>query len=625
MTIEISYREHDTGGLNPPTVTWSKPDGTTFRGYSFPDASMGAFYMFFVVPRAWIHGKYLRWRWEAWYSWTFTTSVQIWDGEFVRSSMVDFPDGAGPITKGNGILQTLDANSGTFAAETVDVQIDTSGGSEVNVTIIIRCSDSWSQQNGYFQLDWIEVNGGAGGANPLYNEQFTGAIVPEQTGTYNDYGYIGRGGVPALTKDLACSFYIKDFADLKAVFNVRQAGEDLLAGFLIRQEVANLLAHVNVVNESSADFPALFAVRRTATPLELPALFHTGGRGNIPAKFRVTKYYDLDGTAGIAFYWWGAENPPEAMNQLILTTPTGFWYTTFFDGLALWRLVKIPWGSFIWVSSPQRLLEPHRHGFNPPDKSQIDGFIWTVHTHGLRRLDYVYAFPRGPAILRCYFAIRRTASPLTLPAKFLPRHAASQNLAAKFHVVIPASEALPASFRIGQDIENLLAGFISKNVGFQDLLGGFWAAAGEEFEDFEDATLEDHYQHYAGTGFRNNIFAHTGAWSWRTPRDSNDTFDLSGGQILAFVRIEAWARYGNGTLKFELLDNDLNIVKTVTWSKTSTYVLKTIEYTGPVRYLKITCPAGSNSGLWTDDITITWTTQAPTSRNLACGFTVNHP
>ncbi|MCK4267124.1 MAG: hypothetical protein KAX31_07560, partial [Thermoplasmata archaeon] len=324
---------------------------------------------------------------------------------------------------------------------------------------------------------------------------------------------------------------------------------------------------------------------------------------------------------------------PEIRVGFILETPTGFWMSSFYDGPARFRHVFLPWGSFTWVSLPEPDLDPHHHGFNEPDKSRIDGFYWTVHTPGVRRVDYIYA-PVGGDLL-AVFTIRKSAS-ANLSAGFDIRHSDLTNLFAEFisqqagFAELPAEFEsgqdrvnLPGQFDVGQGSEDLLCGFVA-GVFFEDLFAELFIYE-REFEDFEDATLVDHYQHSAGTGFRNAIFPHTGTWSWRTPQNSNDTFDLSDGQPLIAVKIEAWSRYGNGTLRFDLLDADLNIIETLTWGWYGTYRLRTTEYMGPIRYLKITCPAGVNSGVWTDDITIHWTTQTPTTRNLKAGFIVNHP
>ena len=221
---------------------------------------MGGMYMFFVVDRAWLHDKYIRWRWLGAYTHTFTSLAQIWDGEYDRSSMVDFPSGAGRISKGNGLLQTLDSNVGSFAMETKDIQADTSGGSEEKCTIAFFFADSWNAQQGYLELDWIEINTGAGGAGPINDEQFTDAIVPEQTGTTADYGYIGYGEAgPSL-----------DDANLAAGFIVRQPGsEDLPAGF-DQQIILDLSAEFIVRRDGSQDLGASFDGQAVQN---LPAVF----------------------------------------------------------------------------------------------------------------------------------------------------------------------------------------------------------------------------------------------------------------------------------------------------------------------------------------------------------------
>ena len=249
---------------------------------------MGSWYIFFVVDRAWLHGKYIRWRWQGAYTHTFTTSLQIWDGEFVRSSMVDFPDGSGPITKGNGILQTLDSNVGTFAAETVDVQADTSGGSEEKCTVIFRCGDAWSGQQGYYQLDWIEINTGAAGSGTISDEQFTDSIIAEQAGTRNDYGYIGYGRADPITHDLAAGFYVPLIVkrNLSAEFISRQAGtQELPAEFIVRQPGSQELPGELIVRQLTAEeLLGEFAARRDGSQ-ELGASFDAQVSLNLPAEF----------------------------------------------------------------------------------------------------------------------------------------------------------------------------------------------------------------------------------------------------------------------------------------------------------------------------------------------------
>jgi hypothetical protein len=135
------------------------------------------------------------------YTWSFGSVAQIYDGEYVRSSDTDFPNGAGFPIKGAGLLQTLRSKSGSFAYETVDTLINTSGGNQTMCTVFFFFQDGWSGQSGYLQMDWFEINSAAGGSGNLYLEPFDSAITMERTGTTGDYGYISTGDVEtAITK-----------------------------------------------------------------------------------------------------------------------------------------------------------------------------------------------------------------------------------------------------------------------------------------------------------------------------------------------------------------------------------------------------------------------------------------
>jgi len=185
----------------------------------------------------------------------------------------------------------------------------------------------------------------------------------------------------------------------------------------------------------------------------------------------VTEVYDLTGTLGLAFYWWGAANPPEALVDIRVESPTGFWLSNFYDGFARWRYVFIPWGSFVWVSRRQRLLEAHHHGFDEPDKSQVTGFIWTVYTTGSRLLDYVHA-PRQLLGPKGIFIARHSQS-RDFPAAFIIRHTNSVDLFNEFIIRHSTSAELQAGFLIRQGIRDLPAQFISRQADGQNLKAGF--------------------------------------------------------------------------------------------------------------------------------------------------------
>ena len=164
---------------------------------------------------------------------TWSTRVIINDGAYNYASDVDFPSGAPPIVKGNGLLQTGLTKSGSFGMQTQEFQVDVSGGSEDMVSILIYSHDSWNSESGWYQVEAIEINEGAGGAGTLYREKFDAAIVMERTGTTGDYGRISSGYLPtAGSGSLLAGFTIRQGAeDLKGIFTIRQGAEDLQAGF----------------------------------------------------------------------------------------------------------------------------------------------------------------------------------------------------------------------------------------------------------------------------------------------------------------------------------------------------------------------------------------------------------
>jgi len=191
LSAPLQVREHDRSAYYPIMVYSLQAtylyvtSGTTSLGYSW---------WFFSVDRDWINDKYLRWRWA--HSGYSQAHLQIYDGEYNRSSMVDFPNNAGILLKGNGFLGTLDTVSGT--TETSDFQIDVSGGSEEKVTIFFLLSDSWTAQSMTLRLYWFEINEESGGSGPIMSWDMSTAgttLTMEQTGTYNDYGRVDGGDI----------------------------------------------------------------------------------------------------------------------------------------------------------------------------------------------------------------------------------------------------------------------------------------------------------------------------------------------------------------------------------------------------------------------------------------------
>lgn len=200
----FQLREHKCYASYTPVFSYSIAD--TISVYqSSTNPSLGHSYQFVVIKNSYLDGKYLRYRWRQYcsqdspgvvvaYSW-------IYDGAYDRSNNTHFPDGSAIITFGNGLLQTLGSTPqdwGWSDWETEDHLVDVSGGSEENVTILFRLHDAWGSQNTGLQIDWIEINDGAGGTDNLYTFDFETAtnIVMENTGTAQDYGYVNNSGLP---------------------------------------------------------------------------------------------------------------------------------------------------------------------------------------------------------------------------------------------------------------------------------------------------------------------------------------------------------------------------------------------------------------------------------------------
>jgi len=187
-----SLREHDYyGGAFVVAVTYSIANNDELREYS-STGSLGRGYIFLTVNSAWLDDKYVRFRWYPYssigpgkYSW-----FQVWDGDYDRSSNVDFPAGAVFLSKGNGELYNQRALSAN-AWETLDNQVDTSGGSEDNVTLFFAIYDAWADTSIGCWLDWIEINDGAGGADNIITINYNNSspITMEQLGTEGDYGF----------------------------------------------------------------------------------------------------------------------------------------------------------------------------------------------------------------------------------------------------------------------------------------------------------------------------------------------------------------------------------------------------------------------------------------------------
>jgi hypothetical protein len=185
ITGLAQLKEHRWATFSPD-IQFSKPSAGILRELS-TTSSIGEGFIFWVVPKDWINGKYLRFHWvsSATYS-SFPFDLLVWDGIYLRSSDTDFPDGAGIPMKGAGEILKYE-KTGTFD-RIDDILINVSSAQYDFVTILFRIADSWSAQSGQLDLDWVEVNTGSGGVGNIAREDFNNSVVMELTGTYKDYG-----------------------------------------------------------------------------------------------------------------------------------------------------------------------------------------------------------------------------------------------------------------------------------------------------------------------------------------------------------------------------------------------------------------------------------------------------
>lgn len=189
----LQLREHYYYTGYAGVVTFSIESATRVRSASALAGAMKG-WMFFVVPRTWLHGKYLRFNWQGAYGGVLGSDpwrVRVNDGLYLRSSNTDFPTGTDldTPTKGAGLLQTPDYRTTTFGPLTIDVLMALSAGNQDFVTIFFRLRDA--QTNGSYteDVDWLEINTGSGGSGNLLTVHFTdSSVVMEQTGTTGDYG-----------------------------------------------------------------------------------------------------------------------------------------------------------------------------------------------------------------------------------------------------------------------------------------------------------------------------------------------------------------------------------------------------------------------------------------------------
>ena len=196
-----SLREQDYYAALTPDFSWAIANNDEIRMVCTV-AGQGKGYMFLVVNSAWLDDKYVRFRYYP-HSSNINPAYQhqyfqVYDGTYDRSVEADFPSGGEPPNKGNGQLYSYKNIDGLNNWFIKDFQVDTSGGSESNVTVWWMDIDAWNAISTGLYLDWIEINTGAGGTGNLITIDYRNLspITMEQVGTQWDYGYAANPELP---------------------------------------------------------------------------------------------------------------------------------------------------------------------------------------------------------------------------------------------------------------------------------------------------------------------------------------------------------------------------------------------------------------------------------------------
>lgn len=193
MPFEFQLREQKRLGAYPVNVTFTKSAASVLKIEDWTAGTLGHGYAFATFDRAFLNGKTIGIRWKSSKSGPGATpqSVLIYDGSYDRTSDADFPDpGAGPTPKGNGLLQTVFSHVPPFAWTEEEAVVNVAGGSEDDVTVFISMYDAHASTLYNIEIDWVKI---LENSDELCIEDFTDAVVMEQTGTDKDYGTISTG------------------------------------------------------------------------------------------------------------------------------------------------------------------------------------------------------------------------------------------------------------------------------------------------------------------------------------------------------------------------------------------------------------------------------------------------
>ena len=200
----FQLREHDRYVVQTPAITFSIFGDDELR-YDSTMGGAGIAKGFFYGDTDYLNDKYVRVRWL----WTGTVSnsyplfFEVWDDIYNRGDDTDFPEGAEMPAKGAGNLYLYREGIGRNIWVTRDFLLDLDGwgSTQDEVTIFLMLYDAWIGADVGGQIDWIELNTGAGGTGNIWTLDFTGTqdVVMEVLGTDGDYGYIDDSGLPLFT------------------------------------------------------------------------------------------------------------------------------------------------------------------------------------------------------------------------------------------------------------------------------------------------------------------------------------------------------------------------------------------------------------------------------------------
>jgi hypothetical protein len=203
LTGITQVREQQGSTSYSPGISFTIENSTWLK-INATQAGYGPGWAFFVVPKAWINGKWLRWSWTGSWDWTpyqWEWGVRIYDGAYLRSVSEDFPVQFEPVSKGAGLLQnpydiTADHN---FGPTTYEYQVNVSSAQNDFVTVFLCLRDAWIADWMWGMWDFLEVNGSSGGNDNMGKIDFDTHLDMEHENSNSDYGLIRKyaGSDPA--------------------------------------------------------------------------------------------------------------------------------------------------------------------------------------------------------------------------------------------------------------------------------------------------------------------------------------------------------------------------------------------------------------------------------------------